>query len=44
VVVTDILIYQAFQMAFIHNNYVVEQIAPTVGNGISTVNRSCKTR
>ena len=39
VVVTDVLIHQAFQMPFIENDHMVEQIAaavadPTLGNAV----------
>ena len=39
VVVTDVLIQQAFQMPFIHNDHMVKQIAaavanPTLGNTV----------
>ena len=32
VVVPDVLVHQAFQMAFVHNNYIVEQIPAAVAD------------
>jgi len=42
VVVPDVLVHQAFQMAFVHNNYIVEQIPaavadPSLGHAVPSV-------